>query len=673
MSGLGISFQGRTYERGLWDEPDSRTSTAGRQTPDCLDLNVQTNTTDHIAQLQPSYKNLKYGRGSDDSQISLGPLTPNDLPSADAGQHILPVEPDNFLVASRRAPVPPSPSVMATPGPLQRRLSKTAHSMMKSLGGRKKEVLIPPPLPLPQTPVPVHHIVLADNSTKSAVAVSTPAITDSQASRKDSLSKVNDAKTPRSSFSSIVRSIRSSISASRKNSAASIQGVTSKQVPAPVRSPIIPLGRQQTPRLDSGRSSPSTRASGNRQAPSVRSTVSKHRPSAPSVSVTRNVATSPRVARPQTAPADRVAFSSSFGPAKASPVSTRSYSTSNSPVPIMAPLSAGVFDVDYVNPWARTYQPSASFVSSIPISPGESVRSKQHTRQVSHTDASLYKQSILVEQAHSRLTAYPEQLAIETETAASSPRRLPSLRIAEVEQLPNFLHLSPSVRSAQTSLQDFSPATTHADTPAHSIRQRLSISQEPSPRPAEIFLTTPGKVALRNPFSGASATLQAASAQHRATTSVSTTSTESSRISSDADERERQTEHLDIQTANAAQCEGSSKTVEELFAETQDSPVPAFHNPFLARLSQTQLHSDTTQKRTQRETLARKASFAPVSHLHPQVTTTRDSSVDYARRQSSASALSSFEFPSRPTRLEARRMTGEGARGLRVSIDTDGF
>lgn len=98
-----------------------------------------------------------HGRGSDDSQNSYGPLTPTDAdgaapPSLAISLSLL--DSDDYLAAPRKAPLPPSPSPKATspnvPSPAafkgQSRRPSFSQSMMRTLSGRKKETLIPPPL-----------------------------------------------------------------------------------------------------------------------------------------------------------------------------------------------------------------------------------------------------------------------------------------------------------------------------------------------------------------------------------------------------------------------------------------------------------------------------------------------------------------------------------------------
>lgn len=92
------------------------------------------------------------GRGSDDSQASYGPPTPTDELAVPPVQIAL-EEPENDMYNTpRRAPLPPgsgmSPVLMANlPGkvPSNRRGSVT-QSMMRTLTGKKREGIIPPPL-----------------------------------------------------------------------------------------------------------------------------------------------------------------------------------------------------------------------------------------------------------------------------------------------------------------------------------------------------------------------------------------------------------------------------------------------------------------------------------------------------------------------------------------------
>ena len=113
-----------------------------------------------------------HGRGSDDSQNSHGPLTPTDAdgaapPSLTISLSLL--ETDDYLAAPRKAPLPPSPLPRtvspSVPSPIapkaQSRRPSFSQSMMRTLSGRKKETLIPPPLEVRGHGQAQHHCVSA--------------------------------------------------------------------------------------------------------------------------------------------------------------------------------------------------------------------------------------------------------------------------------------------------------------------------------------------------------------------------------------------------------------------------------------------------------------------------------------------------------------------------------
>lgn len=89
--------------------------------------------------------NQRSARGSDVSQNSYGPITPQD---EHEDRQIRLASFASFGETPRKAPVPPqlSSEVSVDMDPrLQRRPSLT-QSMMRTLGGRKKETRPPPPL-----------------------------------------------------------------------------------------------------------------------------------------------------------------------------------------------------------------------------------------------------------------------------------------------------------------------------------------------------------------------------------------------------------------------------------------------------------------------------------------------------------------------------------------------
>ena len=96
---------------------------------------------------------VRNGRSSVDSEASCSPLTPrNDLEQIEIMPNTLKTASKSPLSAPRRAPQPPTsepaspiPEPMPRPLPDERRLS-IPQSMMRTLGGRKKDVIIPLPL-----------------------------------------------------------------------------------------------------------------------------------------------------------------------------------------------------------------------------------------------------------------------------------------------------------------------------------------------------------------------------------------------------------------------------------------------------------------------------------------------------------------------------------------------
>lgn len=116
---------------------------------------------EHDAEVQPPLSPVRSPRrrafGSEGSQASIGPRTPTDdvtnpvsvaITSDDSSQS------SNYFESPRKAPCPPSNGTDATTTlssrptpkrPLQRR-SSLSQSMMRTLSGRKREVVPPPPI-----------------------------------------------------------------------------------------------------------------------------------------------------------------------------------------------------------------------------------------------------------------------------------------------------------------------------------------------------------------------------------------------------------------------------------------------------------------------------------------------------------------------------------------------
>ena len=75
------------------------------------------------------------------------------LSASDARMHVASkekLERDSFLIPTRKAPLPPAVDTApdAPPSSMGRRMSASAQSMMKTLGNRKKDISVPPPLPV---------------------------------------------------------------------------------------------------------------------------------------------------------------------------------------------------------------------------------------------------------------------------------------------------------------------------------------------------------------------------------------------------------------------------------------------------------------------------------------------------------------------------------------------
>ena len=276
------------------------------------------------------------------------------------------------------------------------------------------------------------------------------------------------------------------------------------------------------------------------------------------------------------------------------------------------------------------------------MSPGESLRRDVDpmSRPTMKTEASLYKQQVLDGQAASENASpvkapRPASFRYSQLQPASN---VPSLRIADVDRLPNFLNLSPSVRSMQTSIDDFSVRLSAHGTPTSAVfasgHSRSKASRDMS------MANWLSSAAFEKPrMSPIASPDRAANQQH-----------------------EEQAKSRDAPTQPSP--EVHTGRLQDIFDQILASPAPVFQNPFLAHLA--------TAPQEIPISAPRKSSLAITG---AQISSRASSLGNISdRRQSAWSAWSNTDFPTRPTRAEVRRQSEFAGRnrGLRVSFD-DGY
>ena len=542
-------------------------------------------------------------------------------------------------------------------------------------------------------------------------------------------------KTPRASVGSLFRSIRKSMSGeSRKSSAASISAPLHLTLPTSTASPISRKTKAKSPKVPS----PLMREARNKPG-----NVSKSYDFG--FSTTRNVVgangqKSP-VTRPMTAPHHKTAFPANLQqPAPATGGVSPGTVSVDSPLPQLSIRFAKAGgNIQYNNPWG-TYDPAASFVSSIPVSPGQpecTVETEDAADKASSSpsEASLYKQSVLAgSQVEYNPTVPVPRRRSELESAIPVRRSIGGKEVRS-NSIP------------RRSAPDFLPALTFPD---HRI-SLLSIdstatgllspgSEMPPPRKGSrnrsvdqavervaaphLYLDTLGAMSLRNPFAGDANVGMSAGQDPK-------TQKDSRRRESAGDKRRADEASLDGATIEfshvrrrssgaeavpnmpqrgiivqkssvlAPPVKSSSKpqvipphfdapsgrkeedTAHATSSETGGidirlSPIPIFHNPFLAKLasnaSSPNVPSVTFASPKTGRPSQRTAGTEDQGRSSLAIARNASASEMSIRRPSCASYASSSygQFPTRPNQLEARRMTDFSAnRGIRVSIDTD--
>lgn len=247
----------------------------------------------------------------------------------------------------------------------------------------------------------VHHVELPTSASRKGIASARNSpippmhVVERRVSDQARRDSGSGTKTPRASVGSLFKSIRRSMSGeSRKGSASSTHLGLPISSASPIsrqqkaRSPIVPSPQLRQARVKPGKISKSYdfgfSAGATKQSGS--GTVSAEK--------------SPVVPRPMTAPANKTAFSANLQYPMPSAVGVSpSTTTVSSPLPQLDIRFPGEqIDIKYSNPWGATFEPAGSFVSSIPVSPGQpeyDSRDDDSDKRTSRSAASLYKQSVL--------------------------------------------------------------------------------------------------------------------------------------------------------------------------------------------------------------------------------------------------------------------------------------
>ena len=604
-------------------------------------------------------QNLALGRGSNDSQASEGPLTPIDESSHQVQLASGGDKGDSYLVAPRRAPPPPA---LAPRSPSRDKRRSFPQSMMKTLAGRKKETVVPPPLAVsgfsttggslpnssssqliaPNSQVStsvemapiVHHVTLPEGFVRNSPLPHSPLVAKAQAFRKKSVDARSEPRTPKTPvFIALVRSLRTS--ASRKNSTTSITSSNARlSISTATASPNMRANSQNgagaspRPHLVVPRSN-------SLAVPTLHITDRLAPPPILPLAAARTEQLSP-MQRPKTAPMERT-----FVGKTGSPATQSSVSLANSPVPEFANRPVGMFDLEYVNPWSKTFTSSASYVSQIPISPGESVRSRQNLKRFSRSEASLYKQSIL----EGPVRPVVQEQTVSAIYARTTPAQAPSTGFSEVSKLPNFLSVTPSMFSFKAVSPALSLSQPTVDT--WLARQGNVIYEQPQQNASS------SDQVFRNPFAG--------SAPISTSNPMSISYSYQSSVTQDSSAATPSSSHYEVEipaqqqkapTPLLALQPSPTPGLQDIFDDITSTSAPTFRNPFLLMRS-----------------VPNEVAWDAVQTKQPAVP------VETSPRRPSGVSIQSqadhFDFPTRPTKLEARRQTGFTGRGLRVSLDAD--
>ena len=246
---------------------------------------------------------------------------------------------------------------------------------------------------------------------------------------------------------------------------------------------------------------------------------------------------STRIIRPTTAPAEQQSFPSDVeGFAALFPTTPgipgmSSSAASGSYFPNFekngAPIS---FGIEYANPWKATFAPEKTYISQSPVSPGQSNRSLQDIRRGSHSDASVYKQSIIEQNArgssngisadssHSKLLPAdrpaPSASSLGLATHQVHPTTPPAPLATPASRFLTSRNQHESLHSAASSVEPWTPSMSSSKpVPSpqvvrfrHSSRKSSKdvdgvTEQEMAPH---LYLETLGAISLRNPWTAAS-------------------------------------------------------------------------------------------------------------------------------------------------------------------------
>ena len=380
----------------------------------------------------------------------------------------------------------------------------------------------------------IYHVVIPPGSRKNSktkVSISPNSSKPSSRRTSEQSRRGSSNKTPRlGSFSSVFRSLQRSFSGETRNgsngSISSLPPTTPALITSKAKAKLSPA--LSSPLLQEIKFVPENTSESSKVSSSTASTPF--------------LGPSPRLIQPTTTFSNPAKYNQQIlGISIHSPALSVQSSTANdstSPEFLQASASA-IVEIKYADPWGPTYAPDSTFNSPISVSPGQHAPTNCENKRASHSDASLYKQSILEKHQGMVLSNYVvdvspvgscESNQVPRE-AVPSPNYTPSVTSFVRVQgpittpsapfatpAPRFLtpsHKHESFRSAASSVEPWSPLLSPSQpaplTPqiSHSRRgSRKSLNsidrvaeQESAPH---LYLETLGAMSLRNPWAAAS-------------------------------------------------------------------------------------------------------------------------------------------------------------------------
>lgn len=478
-------------------------------------------------------------RGSNDSQISYGPITPQDELGPHAGIVTIAGMP-NFGESPRKAPVPPTqagPVSIDTTSKLSRRPSLT-QSMMRTLNGRKKDTKPPPPLNVgtlssqspaqdclnhalsqlvPSVPtVPARYEVAPivhrldrplarrrESTTGSCVAVS-PSLANTAGSSPITQSN-EDRPVSRGSLGVLLRSVRKSISrrASKASPLLEAQGRMpgSKSVAGSIKSNNAPsFVNVQVETFMEIQSTPSS--------PAIDRKAALHliNPDSQAASI---------ASRPRTAPAGgRKDNAFKLVMPTLSQKSTPSSSNYSSPIAAHESRSGGL-QIQYSDPWKKSsaFEPAPTYSSAqkaLPSPPSWLLSTEQES--ANHTPEKRANQG----QDGVKGLAVPKKAGETLQSSAgysscsnasASPTSVPSWTPMMALPSPNVSIITDMTPPPVSFLDlETSPAPFETAAPSVSDLAGSSRALKLYETPKSAFLLTPGRVSMRDPWAKTSRT-----------------------------------------------------------------------------------------------------------------------------------------------------------------------